>query len=180
MGLITNYNLRSMIVRKGTAAMTAGGIAMVVAVFVITLAIAQGFRQTLVASGSPQNAIILRKSATAETVSAVLRSDVPIVEALPQVARGPDGRPLSSSELVVIIALPRQSDNQPANVPARGVGPKAFEVRDNLKFVEGRRLAFGTREINVGKAAVGRFKGLTLGSSVKFGSATWNVVGVFT
>jgi len=42
-----------MIVRKGTAAMTAGGIAMVVAVFVMTLAIAQGFRQTLVVSGSP-------------------------------------------------------------------------------------------------------------------------------
>src|SRR5258707_7023938 len=95
MGLITNYNLRSMIVRKGTGAMTAGGIEMVVAVFVMTLAIAQGFRQTLVASGSPQNAIVLRKGATAETVSAVLRTDVPIVESLPQVARSLDGRPLS-------------------------------------------------------------------------------------
>jgi putative ABC transport system permease protein len=180
MGLIASYNLRSMIVRKGTAAMTAGGIAMVVAVFVMTLAIAQGFRQTLVASGSPQNAILLRKGATAETVSAVLRSDVPIIEALPQVARGADGRPLASSELVVIIALPRQSDNQPANVPARGVGPKAFEVRDSLTFVEGRRFAPGTREINVGKAAVGRFKGLALGSDVKFGATTWHVAGVFT
>ena len=180
MGLIINYNLRSMIVRKGTAAMTAGGIAMVVAVFVMTLAIAQGFRATLVASGSAQNAIVLRKSATSETVSAVPRSDVPIVEAMPQLAHGADGRPLASSELVVIIALPRQSDNQPANVPARGVGPKAFEVRDTLKFVEGRRFTPGTREINVGKAAVGRFKGITLGSDVKFGSATWKVVGVFT
>src|SRR5213080_1214200 len=79
MGLITNYNLRSIAVRKATAAMTAGGIAMVVAVFVMTLAIAQGFRATLVASGSPGNAIVLRKGATAETVSAVLRPDVPII-----------------------------------------------------------------------------------------------------
>jgi putative ABC transport system permease protein len=180
MGLIASYNLRSMIVRKGTAAMTAGGIAMVVAVFVMTLAIAQGFRQTLVASGSPQNAIVLRKGATAETVSAVLRSDVPIIESLPQVARGADGRPLSSSELVVIIALPRVSDNNPANVPARGVGPKAFEVRDSFQFVEGRRFNPGTREINVGKAAVGRFKGLTLGSDVRFGAVAWKVVGIFT
>src|SRR6185295_3750216 len=139
MGLIASYNLRSMIVRKGTAAMTAGGIAMVVAVFVMTLAIAQGFRATLVSSGSPQNAIVLRKGATAETVSAVLRSDVPIIESLPQVARGADGRPLSSAEMVVIIALPRQSDNQPANVSVRGVGPKAFDVRDSLKVVDGRR-----------------------------------------
>src|SRR5229473_6653634 len=180
MGLITAYNLRSMLARKATAAMTLMGIAMVVAVFVMTLALAQGFRATLVSSGSPQNAIVLRKGATAETVSAVLRSDVPLIESLPQVARGADGQALASPELVVIIALPRQSDNQPANVPVRGVGPKAFEVRDSIKFVEGRRFTPGTREINVGKAAVGRFKGLTLGSHVNFGSATWNVVGVFT
>jgi putative ABC transport system permease protein len=179
-GLIGSYNLRSMLVRKGTAAMTAGGIAMVVAVFVMTLAIAQGFRATLVASGSPQNAIVLRKGATSETVSSVLRSQVPLVESLPQIARGADGRPLSSPELVVIIALPRLSDNQPANVPVRGVGPKAFEVRETMRFVEGRRLSPGTREINVGRAAVGRFKGLTLGSAVKFGAASWTVVGVFT
>src|SRR5579872_3578273 len=116
MGLITNYNLRSMIVRKGTAAMTAGGIAMVVAVFVMTLALAQGFRQTLVASGSPQNAIVLRKGSTAETSSALGRPDVPIIESLPQVARGADGRPLASPELLTVIALPRISDDQPANV----------------------------------------------------------------
>mgnify|MGYP003694653271 CR=1 FL=1 len=70
MGLIGTYNLRSMVVRKGTAAMTAMGIAMVVAVFVMTLAIAQGFRSTLVASGSPQNAIVMRKSARRRRTSA--------------------------------------------------------------------------------------------------------------
>jgi len=180
MGLISNYNLRSMIVRKGTAAMTAMGIAMVVAVFVMTLAIAQGFRSTLVASGSPANAIILRKGSTSENVSAVLKSQVPIIESLPQIARGPDGRPLASPELLVIISLPRVTDNQPANVPLRGVGPKAYEVRDTLKFVEGRRFQPGTREINVGTQALTRFKGLAVGSDVKFGSTTWKVAGVFT
>jgi ABC-type lipoprotein release transport system permease subunit len=180
MGLIGSYNLRSMVVRKGTAAMTAGGIAMVVAVFVMTLAIAQGFRATLVASGSPQNAIVLRKGATAESVSAVLRTDVPLLESLPQVARTADDRPMASPELVVAIALPRQSDNQPANVSVRGVGPRAFDVRDTITFVEGRRFTPGTREINVCRLAVGRFKGLTLGSTVKFANAAWTVAGVFT
>src|SRR5437763_13886703 len=99
MGLIANYNLRSMIVRKSTAAMTAMGIAMVVAVFVMTLALAQGFRATLVASGSPQNAIVLRKGATSETVSAVLRPQLPMIESLPQIARGADRPPLASPDL---------------------------------------------------------------------------------
>jgi putative ABC transport system permease protein len=180
MGLISSYNLRSMTVRKATAAMTAMGIAMVVAVFVMTLAIAQGFRATLVASGSPQNAIVLRKGATAESVSAVLRADVPLLESLPQVARGADNHPLASPELVVAIALPRRSDNQPANVPVRGVGPRAYEVRNTLIMTEGRQFRPGTREINVGRLAVGRFKGLTLGSEVKFGGASWTVVGIFS
>ena len=180
MGLIANYNLRSMIVRKSTAAMTAGGIAMVVAVFVMTLAIAQGFRATLVASGSPDNAMVLRKGATAETTSGVLKTDVPLVESLPQILRSPDNRPLASPELVIAIALPRQSDNQAANVPVRGVGPRAFDVRSTLRMTEGRRFTPGTREINVGRLAVGRFKGLTIGSDVKFAASTWKVVGIFT
>src|SRR5262245_37534702 len=180
MGLIGSYNLRSMVVRKGTAAMTAMGIAMVVAVFVMTLSIAQGFSSTLVASGSPQNAMVMRKGATSENVSAVLKSQVPLLEAMPQVARGPDGRALVSPELVVIISLPRIIDDNPSNVPLRGVGPKAFEVRDNLTFVEGRRFQPGMPELNVGRQAVGRFKGLARGSDVKFGNQTWKVVGVFT
>jgi putative ABC transport system permease protein len=60
------------------------------------------------------------------------------------------------------------------------VGPAGFFVRDTLKIVEGRRFTPGSREIDVGQQAVGRFKGLTLGSDVSFGSATWKVVGVFT
>jgi putative ABC transport system permease protein len=179
MGLIANYNLRSMVVRKGTAAMTAGGIAMVVAVFVMTLSIAQGFQATLVKSGSPQNAIVLRKGSTAETTSAVLRTDVPIIESLPQIARGADNRPLASAELVVAIAVPRLTNNQAANVPVRGVSPRAFDVRDTIRIVDGRRFTPGTREVNVGKLASERFKGLTTGSNVAFGGSTWNVVGVF-
>jgi putative ABC transport system permease protein len=180
MGLVSNYNLRSMLVRRGTAAMTAMGIAMVVAVFVMTLAIAQGFRSTLVASGARDNAIVLRRSATAETVSAVPKAALPIIETLPQVRRDARERPLVSPEMVAIISLPRATDNQPANVPTRGVGDRAFQVRDTIKIVEGRRFTPGLREINVGRLAVIRFKGLTLGSDVKFATVTWKVVGVFS
>ena len=179
MGLVASYNLRSMVVRKGTAVMTAMGIAMVVAVFVMTLSIAQGFRSTLIASGSPQNAIIMRKGATSENVSAITRPELPLIETFPQIARDADGRVLASPELVVIIARPRKTNNQTANVPVRGVGPRAFEIRENISLVEGRRFTPGTREINVGRLAVGRFDGLALGSEVKFGGADWKVVGVF-
>lgn len=180
MGLVRRYNLRSMIVRRSTAAMTAGGIAMVVAVFVMTLAIAQGFRGTLVASSSPANAIVLQERATAEMFSSVLPPQVPIIESLPQIARGAEGRAGVSPESLASVSLFRQKDHQRANAPLRGVGPQAFEVHERVRFLEGRRFAPGTREINVGRLAVSRYEGLALGSSVRFGSQMWKVVGIFS
>lgn len=181
MGLVSHYNLRSLFVRKWTAAMTALGIAMVVAIFVMTLALAQGFRTTLVASGLPGNAIVLRKGSTAENLSAVLRAMVPLIESLPQVARTPQGEPLASPELLVIISRPRRSDGQPANVPLRGVGPRAFQVRDNVRIVDGgRRFTPGLREVVVGRLAAGRFSGLEVGRTVRFAGSEWRVVGHFT
>jgi putative ABC transport system permease protein len=180
MGLVGHYNVRSMFVRKGTALMTALGIAMVVAVFVMTLALAQGFRATLVASGSADNAIVLRKGATSESVSGFGRDVVPIVETLPQVARDAQGRPLVSPELVVAISLPRVTDGQNANVPVRGVGPQAFAIRERLRFVEGRPFTRGLNEVVVGRLATGRFRGLGMGQALKIGGRPWTIVGVFT
>ena len=136
------------------------GIAMVVAVFVMTMAIAQGFNGALVASGSQrerdpaaQGRDLGDGQRRAAIAAAADRGDAAGRRA-PATAT-----PLASPELVVIIALPRPSDNQPANVPVRGVGPLAFEVRNTLTFVEGRRFTPGTREINVGKQAIGPVQG---------------------
>ena len=179
MGLVGHYNLRSIFARKGTAIMTALGIAMVVATFIITLALAQGFRATLVASGLPDNAIVLRQGSLSENVSMVARGIVPLVETLPQIARDGEGQPLASPELLVIISRPRASDGQPANVPLRGVGPRAFDVRSSVRFVEGRRFRPGLSEVVVGRLASNRFQGLTLGNTIRFGNSSWTVVGIF-
>ena len=170
MGLISNYNLRSMIVRKGTAAMTAGGIAMVVAVFVMTLAIAQGFRGD---AGRERIARERDRAAQGRHGRDHERGDAPGAADHRKPAAGGARRRRSSA----CVGRARRRSSRcracrtasPANVPVRGVGPKAFDVRDTLKFVEGRRFTPGTREINVGRLAVGRFEGLTLGSDVKFG-----------
>ncbi len=73
MGLPIQYNLRNLVVRRAMTLMTAGGIALVVAVLVLTLALAHGFRATLVATGRADNAIILRGGATSEMMSGIPR-----------------------------------------------------------------------------------------------------------
>lgn len=179
MRLVLHYNVRSLFTRKGTVAMTTLGIAMVVAVFVIMLALAQGFRATLVASGSPDNAIVLRKGATAESVSAVRRDALPLIASLPQVRRDADGEALATPELLVVIALRRMTDGERANVSVRGIGPKAFAVRPSVRIVEGREPQPGLPEVVAGLAASRRFDGLGVGRTLKFAGREWHVVGLF-
>src|SRR4029077_752674 len=58
------YNLRSVRARWTSAIVAVLGIAGTVGVFVAMLALARGFRATLVSSGSAENAIIRRAGAT--------------------------------------------------------------------------------------------------------------------
>ena len=53
MAIPISYNLRNLVVRKTTTAMTALGIALTVAVLLAILALVSGLRSTLSASGDP-------------------------------------------------------------------------------------------------------------------------------
>ena len=90
-----------------------------------------------------------------------------------------DRSAVASAELYVIIDLPKKSTNSAANVPMRGIEPRALRVRDEVSVIEGRPLEFGTNEVIVGRGASGQFAGLTVGSQIVSGQNTWMVVGVF-
>ena len=68
-----SYNARSLLQRPVSTAFTALGIALVVAVFIGMLALANGFRSALVRTGSPENVLILRDGADSELSSSIDR-----------------------------------------------------------------------------------------------------------
>ena len=92
------------------------------------------------APAGPDRVILLRAGSDAELSSGVPRDAAALLATLPGVARDPAGRPLASAELVVMVDLPRQGETEPNNVPFRGVQPTAFDVRDEVRIVEGRPL----------------------------------------
>jgi len=172
------YNIRSAMQRWPSALVAVLGIAGTVAVFVAMLALARGFRATIVSSGSPQNAIVQQGGADAEMTSALTMDAVRVVEDAPQVARR--GREaLVSPEVVVIAALPLRATGSDANVQMRGVSPRVLAVRDNVRIVAGRFLQAGLYEIVVGSHAAQAYAGLDLGSRIRIGPGTWHVVGHF-
>ena len=87
---------------------------------------------------------------------------------------------MASAELYVVADIPKRSTGTDANVPLRGVQPAAFDVRNELKIVQGRRFEPGRSEVIVGKAAAAEFAGLDLNSKLHFGQSEWTVVGIFT
>jgi putative ABC transport system permease protein len=172
------YNVRSVLKRWSSAVVAVLGVAGTVGVFVAMLSLAQGFRATLVASGSPRNAIVLRAGADSEMVSAVTLDDLRTIGDAAGVAR--DGRgPLASGEVVVIAAFPLARTGTDANVQVRGVSPRVLDVRDNVHLVAGRFFQPGLAELVLGSNAIKTYAGFAVGGTIRFGGGTWKVVGVF-
>ena len=174
------YNVRNVVQRPLSTLATGWGIAMVVTILVGAFALASGFQAALVGTGSPANAIVLRTGADSEISSGIGREAANVLKALPDVAAGPDGRPLASAEMVVLTNLERVGQKGSSNIPIRGIDPSAFALRNQVKVVEGRMFAPGTDELIVGQRIARRFAGLRIGDRVTFGQRTFTVVGHFT
>ncbi len=176
------YNVRSVVQRPVSTAFTALGIALVVAVFIAMLALANGFITALASTGSDENVIVLRRGADSELSSGIARDQASLLGSYPHVATGADGRPLVSPEIYVLIGLPRSASdtNTLANVVVRGISDRAWDVRNNVRIIDGRKPASGSPEICVGAKKAGTIPGGAIGQSIRFSGRDWTVVCHFT
>ena len=172
------YNFRSVKARWTSSIVAVLGIAGTVGVFVAMLSLARGFRATLVASGSADNAIVMRAGATSEMMSGIRLEDVKVLQDAPGVARASD-TPLVTSEVVVIAPFPLRATGTNANDQVRGVSANVLTIRRNVKIAQGRMFQPGLAELIVGRNATNSYSGLTVGNTVNFGGGHWQVVGVF-
>jgi putative ABC transport system permease protein len=178
MALPISYNVRNLRQRWEVTLLAVLGIALVVAVFVFLTAMAAGFRLALRATGRSDNALVVQKGSQSELTSGIALDSANQIIVDARVARGSDGQPLASPEIVVIVNLPRTADGAATNVLVRGVTPRAFEVRGGIRIVEGRGFQPGVAELIVGERVRERF-GLGVGTRVNLQKQDWDVVGVF-
>jgi putative ABC transport system permease protein len=127
-------------------------VAGVVMVFVGVLSIAAGFGRTIRSTGRPDVALVLRSGSDDEMGSALALGDARIIGDAPGILRGEAG-PMVSAELYMVVDLPKKSTGTDVSVPLRGVERAAFEVRPDVRIVEGRVFEWGRNEIIVGQAA---------------------------
>lgn len=177
-GSVTAMNLRSLPERMGPSIVAVVGIAGVVAVLTGILSIREGFRAVLDLSGRDDVAIVLRGGSTAEMSSGLSQEETRLIADAPGVVLA-DGEPIASAELYVIVDVPLVTTGTPANVPLRGVGPFAADLRQDFQIVSGRMFNPGTSEAIVGSGAARRFAGLQVGETLRSGNVAWDIVGMF-
>jgi putative ABC transport system permease protein len=175
---VTLLNLRNLPQRVGSSAVAVVGVAAVVLVFAAVLSMARGFERTMLTAGSSDTAIIMRSGATSEMSSGFSGDQVLVIAGAPGLLKDGD-TPVLSAELFVIADVKKKSTNTDANVPFRGVQASAFDVRQDVRITEGRMFETGKNEILVGRAAQTEFRGLDVGSTIRFGKTDWAVVGAF-
>jgi putative ABC transport system permease protein len=173
-----SYNLRSIRARWTSTIVAVLGIAGTVGVFVAMLSLARGFKATMVASGSPDNALVMRAGSPSEMMGGISLESIKVVQDAPGIARGPNG-PLVTQEVVGVMPVPLISTGTDANVQIRGVSPNVLEIRKFVKIEQGRMFNAGVSEIVVGKNASKTYSGLTVGNKIDMAGGHWEVAGVF-
>ncbi|MGH9672001.1 MAG: ABC transporter permease [Bryobacteraceae bacterium] len=178
MAIPLSYNLRNLVARKTTTVMTALGIALTVAVLLASMALVDGLRTSLEASGHPLQIIVMRKGGTAELNSIILRPQFQDLKVKPGIAKSKNGEPLASLEVVTVIILESPENPAGININLRGLLPVGFEMRPQARLVEGRMFETGKREVVVGAGLAKRYPMARLGGKLRFGRGEWVIVGV--
>jgi len=179
MALPLSYNVRNVRNRWQVTLLAISGIALVVAVFTVLMAMSEGFAMALRTTGRADNAMIVQRGSASELTSWIPLDQRQMIVVRDEVERGPDGQPLASPEDVVVTMKPKK-DGEPTNLTVRGVSPRAFAVRGEIKIVEGRTFTPGLYEVIVGDKIAKRVQGLDIGAGVKLQKHEWKVVGTFT
>ena len=176
---VTAMNLRSVPQRIGSSSVIVVGIAGVVAVILSVFGLTRSLSDAVLATGSPDRAIVLRAGATGEFSSTLLVDAVATIKDAPGIARGADGTPAATANFVAAVNLNRKEDGNRAGLAVRGVDPAVMAVRPEMKLVSGRMFTPGLRELIVGRSALEEFRSVGIGDQVVLRDGPWTVVGVF-
>jgi putative ABC transport system permease protein len=176
------YNLRSLMVRRATAAMTASVVALVVMLLFILSGFVAGLRATVMSNALTDNWIVLSRGTTDEGASFISHEQYEIIKSRPQIATTPDGRALVSPEVITGFnpdpAAPVTSGVMFTLL--RGVYPIAYQVHRSMRLERGRWPNRGAPEMVVGSKLAARFPNLAVGSDFKFGPRVFKIVGIFS
>ncbi len=175
------YNLRSLMVRRTTSAMTAIVVALVVMLLFILSGFVAGLKQTVMRNAVRDNWIVLSRGTTSEPDSYISRDQYEIIKSRPQIVTDAKGQALISPEISTgFNPNPDAAGLAAMSTMLRGLYPIAYEVHRDLKIVDGRWPEHGAGEMVVGRKLAARYPNLAVGKTYRFGRRDFKIVGIFS
>ena len=140
--------------------------------------LAVGLEKSSGNTGDPRNLLVVRRGATAESTSQITPEQYRIIRYVEGIARDSAGLPLASSDLSLVINVPREGGGE-ANAIVRGISPLGALLRPQVQLTHGRWFSPGRREVVVSERLAARLAGMQIGQSFTTGPVTLTIVGLF-
>ena len=173
-------NLLAIPHRWGMSIVVVIGVAGVVIVLTSVMTMSFGLTEAAQKSAREGWAIVLRKGAFAESVSAIPLDSIVALESMPGIAEDAAGALAFERQYVTTIRQARSDlDDVMGSVLVRGLSQQAVAEVEDFEIVEGRLFERGKRELVVGVLTRDSYKGVGLGDEVVHKGANWRIVGVF-
>ncbi len=176
---ITAMNFKSLPGRLWPSLVVVVGMACVIGVLVSMLSFTAGYVRSEIAAGDPGRAIVLGSATDNEGASNISRDSIGAIMDAPGIRRDTDGSAIADAEILVTMPATRKIGAS-STLLMRGLGPKGFELRPEMKLVSGRMFRPGARELIVGAAAQDQFAGFDVGDKVIMPDGEWPIVGTFS
>ena len=153
------YNIGSLWVRRVGTLMTALGIGLTVAIYIIMQALVSGLDATFVETGHPNHLIVIRDGSLNEVNSYFNRDLLGTIKLLPGIRQDESGEPRAAGELLVVINHPRVT-GESSNLVVRGTTTIGRKLRPEMKLVAGQWYGRGLREVAVSQSIARRFQSM--------------------
>lgn len=177
---ITMNNIAALPRRWGISVVVIVGVAGVVAVLTSVMTMALGLTDAATKNARDEWAIVLRKGAFAETVSAIPRGSLVAIESAAGIARDEVGELELDAHYVTSVTLPRRDDFiVSGSVLVRGLSSTGLAALPAFELLDGRLFASGKHELIVGVLAHNQFSGLTVGERLTIKGIDWLITGTF-
>ncbi len=177
MAIPFKYNWRNLRVRWTATGMTALGIFLVVMIVMVVSALLGGTDKSLAASGSPDNIIVLSKSAANEAFSGQSRDVLGIVKAMEGIKLDEKGEKLVSEEFAMSLRPLKPGGPNPF-WQLRGVTPMAMKVHDVVRLEPGGKWPQGPGELAFGSAIATTYH-YRIGDTVELSGKQYLITGLF-
>ncbi len=176
---LTVMSLKTIPDRPLGALVTITGVAAMVAVMTVLLALGAGLRSGASRNIGPDATVVVARGTASDYMGSISRDAVNIAAEARGVKKDARGRPIVTPSVGILVDVRRKADRQHGKINLVGIPAERFVGYGGGRLTKGRAFRPGLRELVAGRIAARRYEQLQVGDRITLRGSQWTVVGEF-